>query len=1205
METNLVTITSRSAPARTPAPKGKILLVKPPYFTPWTPPLGIAILKSFMAEHGYSTTCYDFNVDPELWGMHHKYFGALQALEDVSINDGYSKLWWILNAHMLAYANGADPAKCARVLEQITPLYGIRCDAGVVGALLPLVEGFFRRLDELIDGLDLSDYSTVGTSTYTTSLAPSLFFLKRVKRKYPHVRTVMGGGVFADDLALGSDNLDTLVAEYPFVDHVVLGEGEMLFLKLLEGELSHKRVISIADLEGKTLEMKDVPTPDFTDLDFEHYYHLTIEGARSCPFQCSFCSETIQWGDYRKKPIAQFVDQVAELARRHHNNAFFMGDSLMNPYIMQFAKELLDRGERIVYDGYLRADKPVTHRERLDVWARSGLYRVRLGIESASARVLDSMDKMTTPQVIADVLKALAGAGIRTTTYWIVGFAGETEDDFQQTCDFIRQNHRFIYEMEAHPYYYYPYGQIGSRLHTCHALYSDEVTDVIKFKVWEIDGADPTREQRYDRLRRISALARELGLPNIYKMSDRYQAEERWHALHPLAAEVYEGTHRRRKEAQAPARPLAVFDRRRDGAAAAGEAGREAVHAFHVSVGKRLDADKLREAAAQVVRFNETLRAEFGGGRHQSPGAERLPEDLLSVHAVEGAVEGGAQLELVAGELAASMRPEPGASMRVALIEGEGEGCDLLLLAHRAVADARSVGLFCEDLFRAYEQLSYGREVSLLPAPRSYADFLARAGNRPEPNLGAGAGVVSAGGPEAAGSVRVECGRELAEANSAGALADYGVRPLDVVLGACLETCSALAREGEASLTLALDCRGEDPDFGRTAGPLTTTRGLAEEEWRRAADPRAARRLLSGLSGPESGAAPPPAGAGGSRRLLLNLEYLSEEPWLGGDGWRPRGFVVCGGRPAAAYDFEVVPTEGPDGLRVYVNYAGGEESKEYAEALADGLRRNLRAAVGHCEGYARARGFWLGEFGAGLPASKVRAAGETGAAGDGGRATAACGVGDGLLERIAGACGAEPATVALAAYGLLLSRLNGSEDVLLISSVAAGSEPAIVPLRLSPAWDLSFRDFIKRTGLKTSLAHEHRAHAFEILSGGGTADESHPTPVFDAGYIFRAAGENGRAAAQVEETLYRFPSVSRGLDLILEVAGDGGGHDLRLNYSLAGLTREGVEELNACLRSIFEEAAEDPDRPLGKIAAGGAAAGPGLVEALSQDVFNF
>lgn len=527
--------------------KGRVLLIKPPYFTPWTPPLGIAILKTFLEQNGYPTKCRDFNIDSELWGMHHKYFSEIQTLEDVSVNDGYSKLWWILNAHMLAYVNTEDAATCSRVLETIIPQYGIRHSQEVIDALIPLVENFFKHMDDLLNQIDLSSYTVVGTSAYTTSLAASLFILRRVKREHPEIKTVIGGGVFADDLALGSDNLTTLVEEYPEVDHAVLGEGEMLFLKLLDGDLAHKRVISLKDLQGESLQMKDVPTPNFLDLDFSNYYHLTIEGARSCPFQCSFCSETIQWGTYRKKPIEVFVDQVTELVERHNSNAFFMGDSLMNPYIQDFAKELINRKAQIYYDGYLRADKPVTNRDRTKFWAHSGLFRVRLGIESASARVLGTMDKMTTPKVISDVLKSLASAGVRTTTYWIVGFPGETEEDFQETLDFIEEHHRYIYELEAHPFYYYPYGQVGSRLYQCRSLYPEEVTAVTKFKVWEIIDADPPREVRYERLRRLSKLASNLGLPNIYTMAERYQAEDRWHSLYPLAAEVYGDTEMRRE----------------------------------------------------------------------------------------------------------------------------------------------------------------------------------------------------------------------------------------------------------------------------------------------------------------------------------------------------------------------------------------------------------------------------------------------------------------------------------------------------------------------------------------------------------------------------------------------------------------------------------------------------------------------------------
>jgi radical SAM superfamily enzyme YgiQ (UPF0313 family) len=517
----------------------RIVLVKPPYFAPLTPPLGIAILKTFLEQHGFKAVCIDLNVDPELWGMHHKYFAALQSLEDVSLNDGYSKLWWILNAHMLAKANGADSKTCERILRAIIPIYDIRFDGNVIRTLIPLVDNFYKTLDVLIDSIDWANSAVVGTSTYTTSLGPSLFLLKKVKEKHPHVTTVMGGGIFADDLALESDNLNTLINEYPWIDHIVLGEGEALLLKLLQGELAHKRLLSIADLSGKVVPMQDIPMPDFSDFNTKYYTLLSLEGARSCPFQCNFCSETIQWGEYRKKPIELLADQMLSIATKYHNEAFFMGDSLMNPYINALAENLVGRGANIRYDGYLRADKPVSNMRFVKLWSDSGLFRARLGIESASARVLTAMNKQTTPGTIAEALRTLAAQGIRTTTYWIVGFPDESEEDFAETCDFIREHHQNIYELEAHPYHYYPYGQVASRMYESYSLYPDDVTEVIKFRIWDIVQVKPDRLERYKRLRHITALATELGLPNIYSVADRYRAEDRWRVLHPLATKIY------------------------------------------------------------------------------------------------------------------------------------------------------------------------------------------------------------------------------------------------------------------------------------------------------------------------------------------------------------------------------------------------------------------------------------------------------------------------------------------------------------------------------------------------------------------------------------------------------------------------------------------------------------------------------------------
>ena len=1033
---------------------GSVLLIKPPFFTPWTPPLGIATLKAFLERNGFKARCVDYNTDAQLWDTHHAYFRALQGIDRVSLNDGYSKLWWVLNAHMLAATNGASRATCARVLKAVIPLYGIRYDRSTIESLLPIVEGYFAHLGAQLDELDLSNVGVVGVSAYTTSLASSLFIIGWVKRRHPHIRTVIGGGVFADDLALGSENLDTLLRDYPDVDHVIVGEGELLLLALLRGELSGKRLIGIADIGGATLNMRDVPTPDFTDVKAADYFHLTIEGARSCPFQCSFCSETVQWGEYRKKPPELLVTQVLDLARRYRNNAFFLGDSLMNPYLHAFARELLRRPERVLYDGYLRADKPVTRGDATAEWAESGLYRVRIGVESAARNVLDAMHKQTTPETIGAALKALAAAGIRTTTYWIAGFPGETESDFQETLEFVREHRRFIYELEAHPYYYYPYGQVGSRRYESAPLYASEVTDVIRFKVWDIVGVSPTREERYDRLQRLSHLASELGLFNIYTMAERYAAEERWLRLHPLASPVFEETHPRRAPAVATC-PAAAPE------GTAGESGSQSgsplanVWSYRVAVRSPLAVDGLRTAMSEVARQTEIMQVSLRGDAYVP--ANVIGDGTRTVHecpCAAGDLESAART--CAETLAREVRPRAGDSVRVAFLATPTGTGELLLLAHRLVFDARSSVLMFEDLFRAYEQIRVGRPVSLL-AERSYCDAAIAAGDWP---LRDRAGI---DGGMSQHSV-IHLPREVARAMCASHLARRGWMPGDLLLGALLEARSTSDLNAFA-VDVTVDLRRRDLALERTVGPLTRIARLSEKPaYTPGSDAQAplvpadlaalTRVLLEHTPERETST---------DLRVLLDLEYLAELPWLGGLDWLPLGFIVDPPGLTRPYALEIMPFVEQDGVSIRLAY--NERGAAAATTLAASLPAALASLLDDCHRYAAACDFWHETFAADVLDEAPSFGATDGAPGwSSSRQTAAAGLTPALM---------------LAAFALVLARVCDRED--LVIGVGQESPERMIPVRLRPAWHFTVGTLVRHVAEQLACSIRHGAYFTRAL----------------------------------------------------------------------------------------------------------------------------
>lgn len=1144
--------TPQASPPEVSARSRSILLLRPPYFTPWTPPLGIGILKTFLNSRGHRAKCFDFNADPELWGMHHRYFSTLAATGG-GTHDGYSKLWWIINAHMLAYANGASPAAQRRVIDAVSPLYGVHVGRAAMETLLGLIDRYFTRLSHIFDQVDLAGYDFIGTSTYTTSLSSSLWVLQRAKRRVPSITTVMGGGVFADDLATGSENLQILLDEYPLIDHVVMGEGELLLLRLLDGELSHKRTLVLGDLGGKTLAMGDVPTPDFSDFDMSRYYNLTIEGARSCPFQCSFCSETIQWGEYRRKPIDKFVQQVREMADRMQVRELFLGDSLMNPYLIPFADTLIAQNANIIYDGYLRADKPVTKANFVEKWAESGLYRVRLGIESGSDSVLTAMHKMTTTTVIAEVLKTLSRAGIRTTTYWIVGHPGETEENFEETCAFIRANHRYIYELEAHPYYYYPYGQVGSRLYECESTYPDEVVSQTKFKVWEIIGGEPSREVRYQRLERISALAAELGLPNIYTMTDRYDAEARWRALHPYAREVF-----RDADAVAQEAPHVPEDLLR------GLQAESDVIAYRVSAAKRVDADLLTRALAEVSAHYPLLR----GAAMTTVDADAASDDAGSEERIGG--EGVAAKSEAAIEAASdSLRRDASVPLRVLLVRRDGEaasaraaaesqdageatvaaepvGDTIVLIARRLAVDAASVITIAEALCRVYEQLAAGKATYVRPEEKPYGEYWRSQSGAPEP---------SAPAPRSDTGVVQQTLRSVLSPPAVAALSPAAGRRRESHLYGLTAALRVLGRLGMRDVGVLFDPRIIDVSLAHTVGPVSHIVSWVDRESLHGEPGDALDAVRAQLEKLVAGGhANANRGVGRPQRwqAMIDLEYLVEPAWMGRPGWHVAGWVSDSHAPAANAEAAALCVR-PRATGADVAIELTMDDVPEARVAAGEFMRQFEAEVvllaSEDDGLRRAERYWHEELGHEGPGDRAVEA-ESGTPG-------ASGPFESVAIDLPAASGDLRAAL-VAAYALLAPRLDHLPRPLVGLLHAAGSRFDIVPLRIHESGNPACVDVFRLAGEKIALAQA-------LSSRAEAVQRTRPLVRFAAHGCLVNHGDDPAALASLE-----------GLEChtILDIADDR--RPSRLLARRAMYRRADVESLGAALASIVTRALLDP-----------------------------
>src|SRR5205085_5935285 len=175
---------------------------------------------------------------------------------------------------------------------------------------------------------------------------------------------------------------------------------------------------------------------------------LTVTGVQTCALPISFCIVPQTRGAERSRPINEIVDEVRELVSQGVKEVTLLGQ-IVNLYGRhEFPKidnkspfvQLLEAVHEI--DGLQRlrftSPHPIGFREDLiDAYTRLPKLadHLHLPVQSGSNKILKAMHRTYTAEKYVDLVRRVREArqGIAITTDIIVGFPGETDDDFKQT----------------------------------------------------------------------------------------------------------------------------------------------------------------------------------------------------------------------------------------------------------------------------------------------------------------------------------------------------------------------------------------------------------------------------------------------------------------------------------------------------------------------------------------------------------------------------------------------------------------------------------------------------------------------------------------------------------------------------------------------------------------------------------------------------
>jgi radical SAM superfamily enzyme YgiQ (UPF0313 family) len=267
-------------------------------------------------------------------------------------------------------------------------------------------------------------------------------------------------------------------------DYVVFGEGELTMQDLLEAFRAGATPSSIhglayLDADGNMHEtpqraqiadLDNQPWPARHAIDVGRYVKTWRDAhgqgsvnfitARGCPYKCRWCSHQVFGQTHRRRDPLLVVDEVEWLLQTYSPDMVWVSDDVFtinHKWIRDYAAEMRRRGLRIPFECISRADR--LNPEMLDLLAELGCFRVWIGSESGSQRILDAMDRGVKVEQVQQAVALTRERGIESGMFLMWGYEGEELDDIEATIKHVSISKPDIffttvsYPIKGTPYY--------------------------------------------------------------------------------------------------------------------------------------------------------------------------------------------------------------------------------------------------------------------------------------------------------------------------------------------------------------------------------------------------------------------------------------------------------------------------------------------------------------------------------------------------------------------------------------------------------------------------------------------------------------------------------------------------------------------------------------------------------------------------------
>lgn len=254
-------------------------------------------------------------------------------------------------------------------------------------------------------------------------------------------------------------------------DIIVEGEGEATMLELCRAVASGSPdLLSINGIYYKDNAGKPCKTPprekisDIDALEYPDrasvdlglylkawknahgYSSVSINTMRGCPYTCKWCSHSVYGMSYRRRSPVRTADEIEHLIGKYNPDMFWFVDdvfTISHKWLKNFADEIKSRGIKIKYECISRSDR--LNEDVIKLLKETGCFRLWIGAESGSQRVLDLMDRRVNAVDTREMIKLTMKYGIEAGTFIMLGYPGEKKEDIIETAEHLKKSNPDIF----------------------------------------------------------------------------------------------------------------------------------------------------------------------------------------------------------------------------------------------------------------------------------------------------------------------------------------------------------------------------------------------------------------------------------------------------------------------------------------------------------------------------------------------------------------------------------------------------------------------------------------------------------------------------------------------------------------------------------------------------------------------------------------